>query len=123
VKDFKPQGRAGMMWVFLSTFNKVPIFAETEIKRSHGFVARGGYHRFLDHKILTINIPETKARTVVRSVVALIRRRAHVVRGHWRDDWRMPKGNKTLWIAEHQRGDASMGFVTHDYSVEHNKHE
>jgi len=112
-------GRAGMMWVFLSTFNKVPIFGEHEVKQSRGFVAQGGYHKFLDHKILTINIPEKAGRKVVRATLALIRRRAHQVRGHWRDDWRLPKGNKSLWIAEHQRGDASLGFVTHDYSVEH----
>lgn len=27
-----------------------------------------------------------------------------------------------IWIREHQRGDASLGFVTHDYSVKH-EHE
>jgi hypothetical protein len=52
-------------------------------------------------------------------VLAGIRRRAHQVRGHWRDDWRLPKGNKTLWIAEHQRGDASLGLVIHDYEITH----
>src|SRR5690242_7553179 len=30
---------------------------------------------------------------------------------------RVCKGRKT-WIKEHQRGDASLGFVLHDYSVE-----
>jgi hypothetical protein len=68
-------GRASMMWAFLATFNKVPIFGEQEIVRSHGFVAAGGYHRFLDHKVLTINIPEKAARRVVRQAMAPTARR------------------------------------------------
>jgi hypothetical protein len=39
----------------------------------------------------------------------------------WRDDWKLPKGNKALWIGEHQRCDASLGWVGHDYWVEHPK--
>jgi len=65
---------------------------------------------------------------------AVLRRRAHQVRGHWRRDWRKPLlagcehvwneeifctlcGGHKLWIDEHQRGDASLGFVMHDYEV------
>jgi hypothetical protein len=33
--------------------------------------------------------------------------------------WHKPKGNKSIWIAEHQRGDASLGFITHDYAITH----
>jgi hypothetical protein len=69
-------------------------------------------------------------------VVACTRRRAHMVRGHWRIDWRHPpkplcahewstegvcercRGHR-LWVHEHQRGDASLGFVTTDYAVVH----
>jgi hypothetical protein len=54
---------------------------------------------------------------VARSIIARARRRAHQVRGHWRRDWRH-EGNR-IWIKEHQRGDASLGFVTHDYTVKH----
>lgn len=113
-------GRARMMWCFLATFNKVPILGERKVVPSRGFVARGSYRQFLEHSIITVNIPEQAAlRKVARDALGLIRRRAHQVRGHWRDDWRKPKGNKALWIAEHQRGDASIGFVTHDYEVHH----
>lgn len=116
------QGRARMMWCFLSTFNKVPIVGQHTVVPSHGFVARGSYHRFLEHKIITINVPEKAGiRKVARDAISIIRRRAHQVRGHWRDDSRLQKGNKRLWIAEHQRGDASIGFVTHDYSVQHER--
>jgi hypothetical protein len=27
--------------------------------------------------------------------------------------------SERIWIKEHQRGDASLGFVTHDYRVTH----
>lgn len=115
-------GRARMMWVFLSIFNKVPIIGEHTIVPSRGFIARGSYHRFLEHRVLTINVPEKAGlRKIAREVIAIIRRRAHMVRGHWRDDSRLQKGNKSLWIAEHQRGDASLGFVTHDYAVHHDE--
>jgi hypothetical protein len=114
------QGRARMMWCFLATFNKVPIIGQTRVVPSKGFVGRGAYHKFLEHKVLTINVPEKKAlRIIARNAISLIRRRAHQVRGHWRDDWRLPRGNKRLWVPEHQRGDASIGFVTHDYLVTH----
>jgi hypothetical protein len=114
------QDRARMMWAFLSTFNKIPIIGEHQVVPARGFVARGSYRRFLDYKVLTINIPEQAGlRKIARQVIGIIRRRAHLVRGHWRDDWRLPKGNKSLWIHEHQRGDASVGFVTHDYEVHH----
>ena len=83
-------------------------------------------------------MPETQCRKLALNTAALIRRRAHQVRGFWRSDWRHPlsplcahafddtmicrhcRGRK-IWIAEHQRGDASIGFVTHDYSVHANK--
>jgi hypothetical protein len=113
-------GHARMMWAFLSTFNKVPVYGEHRVEPSRGFVAAGSYHKFLDHKVLTINIPgEAKIRKIARDVLAVIRRRAHQVRGHWRDDWRLPKGNKAIWIGEHTRGNSSLGIITHDYSVEH----
>ena len=71
--------------------------------------------------VITLRVPEkADLRKVAQRVAGeIIRRRAHQVRGHWRDDWRLPKGNKSLWVTEHQRGDASIGFVTHDYLVEH----
>lgn len=112
--------RGRMMWAFLAMFNKVPILGTNEVAISHGFVARGGYHKFLTHSVVTINIPEKAGiRKIARAALSIIRRRAHEVRGHWRDDWRLPKGNKSIWIAEHIRGDASLGFVTHDYHVTH----
>jgi hypothetical protein len=43
-------------------------------------------------------------------------KRAHAIRGLWRKDFRRP--GERIWIRDHERGDRSLGFVTHDY-VEH----
>ena len=109
------------VWTFLSTINKIPLVSERPAECSHGFVARGSYHKFLNHNVITLHVPQrTDTRKLALKVLGdIIRRRAHQVRGHWRDDWHLPKGNKTLWVPEHQRGDASLGFVTHDYAVHH----
>ena len=115
-------GRARMMWAFLSIFNKVPILGERRVVPSKGYMAGRGYRKFFEHKVITVNIPEKAAlRKVARDALSVIRRRAHLVRGHWRDDWHLPRGNKSLWIGEHSRGDASLGYVLHDYNVEANK--
>jgi len=114
-------GRLRYIWMFLSTLNKIPLVNERVVKPSRGFMGRGSYRKFLEHSVITLNVPQkAKPGVFARKVLGdIIRRRAHQVRGHWRDDWRQPKGNKALWIAEHQRGDASIGFVTHDYAVHH----
>jgi len=105
-------------WMFLSTVNKIPLVGQREVRPSKGFVAKGRYRHFLSHQVITLHVPEKAKRKTITTVLGQLRR-AHQVRGHWRDDWRLPKGNKSLWIAEHQRGDASLGFVTHDYDVKH----
>jgi hypothetical protein len=113
-------GEARYLWAFLSTLNKIPLVGIAAVKPSHGFIARGSYRKFLEHSVITINVPQKMTRVLARKVLGeILRRRAHQVRGHWRDDWHQPKGNKALWIAEHQRGDAGLGFVTHDYAVKH----
>ena len=103
--------------LLLSVINDVPIGAK-HVTQTRGFVAQGRYRRFLDHTIVTINLPKGRdPHKVARSIIAVARRRAHEVRGHWRRDWRHE--GQRIWIREHQRGDASLGFVTHDYKVEH----
>lgn len=121
----------------LATINDLPVKIET-VRPSKGFVARGRYRKFMEHSVITLTVPETRYRVLARKVASNLRRRAHQVRGHWREHWRNPltptcehrfenasptllrcskcKGEK-MWIPEHQRGDASIGFVTHDYKV------
>lgn len=123
------------VWALLATLNDLPVRVE-HIEPSKGYVARGRYRKFLEHNVIHLTVPETKWRKLVLKTAALLRRRAHQVRGHWRKDWRNPLAvlcnhefdehmicrrcqGKKLWIAEHQRGDASLGFVIHDYQVHH----
>ena len=121
------------IWTLLATINDLPVIVE-RIEPSRGYVSRGSYKKFLTHSVIHLTVPETRWYKIARKISALIRRRAHQVRGHWRTDWhaRPTKGcghdwdvnmkcklcgGHKLWIAEHQRGDASLGFVTHDYDV------
>jgi hypothetical protein len=107
--------------MLLAAINDVPIGVK-HVTQARGFVAQGRYRKFLSHSVITITLPKGRdPQKVARQVVALARRRAHQVRGHWRRDWRH-EGNR-IWIHEHQRGDASLGFVTHDYRVEHSNEQ
>jgi hypothetical protein len=124
------------VWPLLSTIDDLPILFVPQTKLAHGFRAKARYHRFLEHKTITLSVPQLEARKLVRKAVADAKRRAHQVRGHWRKDWRRPLsalcehefddalvcskcGGHKIWVHEHQRGDASVGFVTHDYRVVH----
>jgi hypothetical protein len=102
------------IWALLATINDLPV-AFSEISQSRGFYRASSYRKFLDFKLITLKVPQTEYRAVARNAVALIRRRAHQVRGHWRRNFRRP--GERLWIREHLRGDASLGFVLHDYLV------
>ena len=131
----KPAVALRAVWALLATINDLPIKIET-IEPSRGYVARGSYKKFLQHSVIHLTVPETRWRQLVLKTHAVLRRRAHQVRGHWRRDWRNPLTRtcehdfdeqmicrrcrgRQLWIQEHQRGDASIGFVTHDYEVHH----
>jgi hypothetical protein len=126
------------MWALLSTINDLPVELR-EVRPAKGFVARGAYRRFLDHRTVTLTVPVTKYTKVIRSALAIAHRRGGPVREHWRQDWRRPlsalcehewgadethmfcnhcKGRK-IWVHEHTRGDTTRGFTTHDFTVTH----
>ena len=110
-------GELRVIWSLLAAVNDVPIGIK-HVKPSKGYVARGRYRRFVEHSVISINLPKGRdAQTVARHAVEMSRKRAHQVRGHWRRDWR--HYGERIWVKEHQRGDASLGFVTHDYAVKH----
>lgn len=134
-------GELRTIWALLAAINDIPI-GTRHVVQSKGFVARGRYRKYLDHSIISIVLPKGRdPRKVAAQAVALSRRRAHPVRGHWRENWRFPLsalcqhefrdaaednshiqvcnhcGGRKTWITEHQRGDASLGFVLHDYRV------
>jgi hypothetical protein len=110
------QGSLRYLWSILSAINDIPTEVQ-HVTASKGFVARGRYRKFCDHSVITLNVPHKEYQKVAKKAVAGLHRRAHMVRGHWRRDYRHPGGR--FWIKEHQRGDASLGFVLHDYKVTH----
>jgi hypothetical protein len=120
--DAKSVGMAtGVMrrvWSVLATINDIPVIGRSFTRQSRGFMAKARYHQFLEHKVITLKVPQAATpKTLAKSLIAHAKRRAHMVRGHLRKDWRHP--GTRLWVSAHQRGDASLGFVTHDYEVEH----
>lgn len=121
------------LWALLATINDLPVKIEA-VQPSRGYVARGNYKKFLQHSVVHLNVPESQWRKLVAKSAIMLRKRAHQVRGHWRKDWRHPLSvlcehifdaemvcrncrGRQVWVHEHQRGDASIGFVTHDYEV------
>lgn len=104
------------LWALLAAINDVPT--EYEIVRpSRGYVSQGRYKKYMEHTIIHLKVPhKVPLKTLAAKTLAIARRRAHQVRGHWRRNYRKP--GERIWIKEHQRGDASLGFVLHDYSVE-----
>lgn len=91
-------------------------FTRTVYRPSQGAILyRSKRLPYLGYNDITIEVPNK--RTIVRYVRKfldiMIRKRAHKVRGHWRHY----KTGERVWIDEHQRGDASLGYVQHDYEV------
>lgn len=110
-------GELRFVWALLACVNDIPVTVR-QVKPSKGYVARGRYRSFVEHSIISINIPkQTDSAKFAAKVVAMSRRRRHLVRGHWRRDYR--DAEHRIWVHEHERGDASLGFVLHDYSIEH----
>jgi len=126
------------LWALLATINDLPTKTVT-VQATKGYIARGRYHKFVDHSVIHLTVPVKAYRRVAGRAIAIARRRAHQVRGHWRKHWQHRPaafcehiwktegskmecslcGGQRLWIHQHQRGDANLGFVTHDYTVEH----
>lgn len=136
-------GTIRRVWALLATIDNLPL-AYGQVRQSKGFLARGRIRKFLDHKTITLNIPAKKdTRVIARKAIAVAHRARHEVRGHWRNDWRHPPSsrcNPHLWesvdegadhivcalcsgrqvyVHKHERGDASLGYVTHDYKLKH----
>jgi len=88
------------LWMLLATINGLPVKIE-HIEPSKGYVARGAYKKFLTHSIIRLTVPETRWRKLVTKTAIMLRRRAHQVRGHWRNDWRHPLDK----LCEHEFGE------------------
>jgi len=133
-------GELRYVWALLAAVNDIPVGVK-HVVPSKGYFARGKYRKYSEHSVISILIPKGRDPTVVaRKIVAMSRKRAHLVRGFWRRNWRKPLapmcdhvlqtgpdgdlvcrhcGGEKFWVDEHQRGDASLGFVLHDYKIQH----
>jgi len=138
IRDFV--GELRRVWSLLSTLGDLPIVFK-EVRAAKGYVAKGRYRKYSNYSVITLTVPATEYRVVAKKALAYVRRIAHHVRGHWRKDYRN-RGNaacehhweaagshlqcrcgaRKLWITEHTRGDASLGFRLHDYKITH-EHE
>ena len=88
-----------------ATINDIPTFI-APARLAKGFRAKAQYHRFLEHKVISLHVPqrEEQPRKLARHIVATAKRRAHMVRGHWRQD--IHHSGERISVREHQRGDA-----------------
>src|SRR5215468_2771186 len=128
------------VWALLATLDHLPL-TFGQIRLAKGFLARGRIRPYLEHRTITLNIPAKKdTRMIARQAIAIAHRKRHEVRAHWRDHWKYPLGtcNPHLWecvgnnpdlieceichgrqsyIPKHERGDAAIGWVKHDYEL------
>ena len=82
----KPHIALRDLWALLATINDLPVTFE-RVEPSKGYMAGGGgYKKFLQHTVLHLTVPETRWRKLVGKTAAILRRRAHQVRGHWRKE-------------------------------------
>jgi hypothetical protein len=136
-------GTLRRVWALLATIDNLPII-KGEVRQSKGFFGGHRIRKFLSHHTITLHVPaKADTRVIARKAIAIAHRKRHRVRGHWRDDWRNPPSkrcNPHIWISvddnvdhiqcelcrgqqiyihKHERGDASLGWVSHDYVVKH----
>jgi hypothetical protein len=77
------------LWGLLAGINDMPVTIE-HVAPAKGFIARGAYRKFLSHSVVRLTVPQTRWRRLAIKTATLLRRRAHQVRDHWRDNWRRP---------------------------------
>jgi hypothetical protein len=110
-------GELRYIWSLLATINDLPTRSEV-VQPQRGYMCRGQIRKFFSYSIIHLHVPKDTTRTqLAKKVVVRTRQKAHRVRGHWRTNWRDVNGPK-IWVREHVAGDASLGWVYHDYSVE-----
>lgn len=129
----------------LGLLNEAPNIREPKQARA-GYRTMGmNKLQYLGHSMIHLKLPKTKPMRFISRLLDHAsnerrRNRAHVARGHWRQVEYGTKfrcdHNPTLvengmgictkceriirWIPAHQRGDASLGWVTHEYTLESN---
>lgn len=106
----------------LAMINVMPIVELSERKERGRGLRKGKTYPFLDYSLINIQIPNKTryelSAELRKAARTEIHKKRHHVRGHWRH-YRAPDGTllRRVWISDHYRGDAELGFVTHDYHV------
>lgn len=135
------RGDIRLLTTMLALINEVPI-VETPSETKGSFSGAGGtIRRYLMNKTVRINIPARKPVKQIRRLLGVkikSHKARHEVRGHWRtiihkDDHirkrTQPDGQiieefiakgqlERVWVKNHERGDAGVGYVKHDYQVD-----
>lgn len=122
LKEFA--GELRHIFGFLTTIGHVPT-EEREIIRVDGDVSqpppvvKGKPVFALVHHDIIIKLPKHRdIAKIVTRVCEGMRKRRHEVRGHWRHFYNADGSiRRRVWIKEHERGDALLGRVHHDYRV------
>lgn len=120
-KHSAQEGRGDLRFLImaLALINIVPI------KYVHKPSAGRYMHRlrnlvYLDHRIVSIHAGKQRIERIFERAVnaEAARKRRHKVRGFYRHLHRNQPNEKIVWIKEHERGDASLGYTTHEYHVD-----
>lgn len=118
----------------LALLNHVPV-RYVPYRPSGSMRCRAGIKPFMGTSVITVEIPATRRRMKlieghIKSRTEGWRNRRHEVKGHWRvsdkqvtDKWErffdpiQERPRWRLWIEEHERGDASLGYVEQYHKV------
>lgn len=116
------KGDARFLVTLLAVINHTPIeYKEVQARGSHQVRFRNV--PFLDHSVIKIhagrkNVVYLIDKTLKKAYQAHARHRAHEVRGHHRVLHKGLPNERTTWVKEHTRGDASLGWVKQTWSVQ-----
>lgn len=110
------------LWVtVLAMMNIVPIKYTHKPVKPTSDNYQGKQKPYLDYQVVEIEAGRQKVINVVNHAFRAIRekakKRAHEVRGHWRVYHKGTPKEFKVWVTEHQRGDASLGFVRQTWEV------
>jgi hypothetical protein len=136
------RGPLRRIWAFLATLDDIPVLRK-EVTTSKGFISGHTHKPYLDHHTITLSVPQKEDfRKIARNVIAKVRRRAHPVRGHWREDFRnSPKcprnwinvrtceytteqickkcGGHRIWVNDYETKGREVGIDFTDYTITH----
>jgi hypothetical protein len=134
--SYEGRGDCRFLITLLSVLNVVPRQDVVDATmRRPGVISHKGNLPFLGQSVVSLQIPaKNKPAWVKKHMSAIVRRhRLHKVRGHWRvspkqhnDEWKPyidPRNGKPCFarfIPEHDRGDATLGFILQEYEVRGN---